>query len=125
MSLKLVVLSAFLAAAEAFTAVAGMRPTTPLRTTTPKAMIAPDALATMLPTTMTAEDPEISSLALASGHGLPADSARMVAVVVINFGVRRSKEPVQLLHRGDAVVKKVSPALCVALRGASVCLRTM
>jgi|Dee2metaT_25_FD_contig_31_3830373_length_356_multi_7_in_0_out_0_1 hypothetical protein len=90
MSLKLVVLSAFLAAAEAFTAVAGMRPTTPLRTTTPKAMIAPDALATMLPTTMTlAEDPEISSLALASGTGFLLIPLMVVAVVVINFGIMK------------------------------------
>ena len=56
MSLKLFLVSALLSAAEAFTVVAGIRPTTPLRATAPKAMIAPDALANLLPTTMTLAD---------------------------------------------------------------------
>ena len=88
MSLKLFLVSALLSAAEAFSVVAGIRPTTPLRATAPKAMIAPDAIANVLPTTMTlAED--ISPLALASGTGFLLIPLAVVAIVVVNFGIMK------------------------------------
>ena len=90
MSLKLFLVSALLSAAEAFTVVAGIRPTTPLRATAPKAMIAPDALANLLPTTMTlAEADDISPLFLASGTGFLFIPLMVVAIVVINFGIMK------------------------------------
>ena len=89
MSLKLLIASMLLSAAEAFSVVAGIRPTTPLRATAPKAMIAPDALVNALPTTMTLADGEISPLFLASGTGFLFIPLMVVAIVVINFGIMK------------------------------------
>ena len=89
MSLKLLLVSALLSAAEAFSVVAGVRPTTSLRTAAPKAMIAPDTLANVLPTTMTLAEGDISPLALASGTGFLLIPLAVVTIVVVNFGIMK------------------------------------
>ena len=88
MSLKLFIMSTLLSAAEAFSVVAGVRPTTPLRATTPKAMVAPDALVNALPT-MTLAEGDIDPLFLASGTGFLFIPLMVVAIVVINFGIMK------------------------------------
>ena len=90
MTFKLLVLSAFLSAADAFTAVAGARPALQSRTASP-AMTAPDVVANgiaSIPSTLLVAD-DIDPLFLASSTGGLVFVLLIVGTIIVNFGIMK------------------------------------